>query len=167
MDPPATIREPALEQSGERVYFTDRDGARWRVCDVCFGPPHCARGRRHGARPPDPRANYRWFVAADGTERCLKLEGECAVTGLARHSACAYTPADSRSILSARCGMRESKFTEFLTAINSAESEQALERLERRVRAEQNRAGSGEDDRARSLLEKLHYRRQRLQAREQ
>ena len=63
--------------------------------------------------------------------------------------------------------MRESKFTEFLTAISSAESAQALERLERRVPAEQHRAGGGDEERMRSLLEKLQYRRQRLQAREQ
>ncbi len=99
-------------------------------------------------------------------ERYLKLEGERAVTGLARHSACAYTPADSRSILSAACGMRESKFTEFLTAINSAESERALERLERRLTVEQHREAGGDDERTRYLLEKLHRRQQTLRARE-
>ena len=80
MDPPESRRGSALEQIGDRVYFTDQDGVRWRVYDVCFGPPHCARGRRQGTRPPDLRANYRWFVAADGTERCLKLEGEREVS---------------------------------------------------------------------------------------
>ena len=80
MDTPESLSGPALEHTEDRVYFTDRDGVRWRVYDVCFGPPHCARGRRRGMRPPDPRANYRWFVSADRIERCLKLEGERAVT---------------------------------------------------------------------------------------
>jgi hypothetical protein len=70
---------PRVEERGEAVYFVDASGATWRVYDVCFGPPHCARGRRRRARPPDPRANYRWFVATDGTERCIKLEGDRAV----------------------------------------------------------------------------------------
>ncbi len=80
MENSASASGPSLEHTGESAYFTDRDGVRWRVYDVCFGPPHCARGRRKGARPPDPRANYRWFVSADGTERCVKLEGERPVT---------------------------------------------------------------------------------------
>ena len=80
MDPPESRRGSALEQIGDRVYFTDQDGVRWRVYDVCFGPPHCARGKRRGYKPPEPCANYRWFVAADGTERCVKLQGEHAVT---------------------------------------------------------------------------------------
>ena len=79
-DAPASRRGPAVEQTGDRVYFIDATGVAWRVYDVCFGPPHCARGRRRGAHPPDPRANYRWFVSADGTERCVNLEDERAVT---------------------------------------------------------------------------------------
>ena len=71
---------PRVEEHGEAVYFIGADDTRYRVWDVCFGPPHCERGKRKGFRPPEPRANYRFFVAADGTERCVKLNAERAVT---------------------------------------------------------------------------------------
>ena len=71
---------PRVEERGEGVYVVDAQGAVWRVYDVCSGPPHCERGKRRGLRPPEPRANYRFFVTADGTERCVKLEAERAIT---------------------------------------------------------------------------------------
>ena len=71
---------PRVEQRGEGVSFVDAQGAAWRVYDVCFGPPHCERGKRKGFRPPDPKANYRWFVSADGVERCVMLKDERALT---------------------------------------------------------------------------------------
>ena len=62
--------------------------------------------------------------------------------------------------------MRQSKFTEFLTAINSAESARALERLERRLTVEQHCAPADEGERMQYLLEMLQRRQQTLQARE-
>ena len=71
---------PRVEERGEGVYVVDAQGAVWRVYDVCFGPPHCEPGKRKRLEPPDTRANYRWFVAADGTEQCVKLTAERAIT---------------------------------------------------------------------------------------
>ena len=64
---------PRIEERGQGVYFIDAAGIAWRVYDVAFGPPHCALGQRRGFKPPDPRANYRWFVSETGTERCVRL----------------------------------------------------------------------------------------------
>ena len=66
-----------IDEDGDRVYFTDSDGARWRVYDVAFGPPLCPPLRRRAFRPPDARANYRYFVRHDGLERCHRFaDGE-------------------------------------------------------------------------------------------
>ena len=62
-----------IDDDGERVYFTDSEGARWRVYDVAFGPPLCQPFRRRAFRPPDARAAYRYFVRADGLERCHRF----------------------------------------------------------------------------------------------
>jgi hypothetical protein len=52
---------PALEVLvGDRAYFIDRDGKRWRVYDATDGHPH---------RPPLRTATHRLFVAADGARR--------------------------------------------------------------------------------------------------
>lgn len=48
------------------VYHTDAKGERWRVWDICFGPPHAKPHRRLRADPIDLRANYRAFVNAAG-----------------------------------------------------------------------------------------------------
>ena len=69
-----------IEERGEAVYFIGAGGTRYRVYDVCFGSPHAQPGKRRGYKPPEPRAGYRWFVSADGTERCVKLSAERAVT---------------------------------------------------------------------------------------
>ena len=69
-----------LDERDDALYFTSADGTRWRVYDVCFGPPHSERGKRRGFKPPEPRANYRWFVSANGVERCVRLGVERAVT---------------------------------------------------------------------------------------
>ena len=66
-----------IDDDGERVYFTDSEGARWRVYDVAFGPPLCQPFRRRAFRPPDARATYRYFVTQDGLERCHRFtDGE-------------------------------------------------------------------------------------------
>lgn len=48
------------------LYHVDPSGARWRVHDVRFGPPHCAPHRTSRQAPGDPHANYRAFVAVTG-----------------------------------------------------------------------------------------------------
>jgi hypothetical protein len=70
MDTPASRRVPALEHTRDRAYFTDRDGVRWRLYDVSFGPPHAPRGKWRRYELTSPRATYRRFVSADGVERC-------------------------------------------------------------------------------------------------
>ena len=61
---------PVLERAGDRAYFTDRDGVRWRIYDVGFGPPHAARGRWRSYPLTSASATYRRFVSADRLERC-------------------------------------------------------------------------------------------------
>lgn len=52
---------PAIEiLVGDRTYFIDRDGRRWRIYDATDGHPH---------RPPVRTATHRLFVAADGARR--------------------------------------------------------------------------------------------------
>ena len=53
----------------ERLRFTAADGVTYRVHDVAFGPPHARPFQRRRLEPADPRANYRWFVTADGVQR--------------------------------------------------------------------------------------------------
>jgi hypothetical protein len=52
------------------LYHTGADGVTYRVHDMRYGPaagrpPH--RATHHA--PPEPHANYRLFLAADGTRR--------------------------------------------------------------------------------------------------
>ena len=64
----------AIEITGDgRVYLDADDGRRWRVHDVAFGPPECPPHQRRVFRPPSARANYRHFVAADGTHRSYRF----------------------------------------------------------------------------------------------
>jgi hypothetical protein len=58
---------------GGKVYLDADDGCRYRVHDVCFGPPHCAPHKRRVFTPPAQKANYRHFVAADGKHRSYKF----------------------------------------------------------------------------------------------
>lgn len=55
------------------LYVTDPSGARWRVHDVRFGPPHCAPHRMSRQPPGDPHANYRAFVAETGDKWSYRL----------------------------------------------------------------------------------------------
>ena len=63
-----------LDRRGEALYVTDREGVRWHVHDVAFGPPDAAPGRRRRVPLESPRANYRWFVSAEGVERCHRFQ---------------------------------------------------------------------------------------------
>lgn len=78
------------------------DGAaavRWRVYWVHFGPPLALPHKRVRLAPGDRRANYVWFVGADGAERCARIEpgADRAVTAeaLAGYLARAGVPARS------------------------------------------------------------------------
>ena len=48
------------------LYFRDAAGARYRVYDVAFGPPHAEPGKRKVLELGDTRARYRLFVPAEG-----------------------------------------------------------------------------------------------------
>ena len=66
-----------IDDDGERVYFTDTEGARWRVYDVAFGPPLCQPILPSAIRPPDARAALRYFVTQYGLELCHRFtDGE-------------------------------------------------------------------------------------------
>ena len=48
-----------IQEVGNALYFVGADGSRWRVYDVCFGPPHSQPGKRQGFKPPEHRAKAR------------------------------------------------------------------------------------------------------------
>jgi hypothetical protein len=56
-------------RNGERAYFTDADGTRYRVHDVAFGPPLVAPGKRRTILLESLDANHRYFVSASGVAR--------------------------------------------------------------------------------------------------
>ena len=66
--------ERASGDGGDKLYFIDRTGERWRVYDVAFGPPLLPPGRLRGFPPPDRRASSRYFVHRDGTRRAHRFE---------------------------------------------------------------------------------------------
>jgi hypothetical protein len=53
---------------GDRTYFIDRDGTRWRVYDLVD-----AEGRVHVHRPPYRLATSRVFVTASGARRLYRF----------------------------------------------------------------------------------------------
>lgn len=57
-----------IERQGEKVYYVDADGSRWRVHDCCFGPPLAPPGYRIRLSLEAPGTNTRYFVNA-ATER--------------------------------------------------------------------------------------------------
>jgi hypothetical protein len=71
------IVEPTTTEDGNRFYFIDHQGTRWRVLDLrrpCAG----RRVVRVGRRPPDDAAQFRIFVRPDGLQRRFTL-GPCRV----------------------------------------------------------------------------------------
>jgi hypothetical protein len=61
---------PTLEvMVGDRTYFTDPDGKRWRVYDATI-----ASRRLQVHRPPSGAAAVRVFVGADGVRRCHRFD---------------------------------------------------------------------------------------------
>ena len=85
-----------FDRRGEALYVTDGDGVRWRVHDVAFGPPNSALGRRRRVPLESPRASHRWFVSAEGVERCHRFERgesrELTAENVARQLAAAEYP---------------------------------------------------------------------------
>lgn len=74
---PAPAPLPRLSRRDDAVYLVVPDTptrpAIWRVHWVCFGPPLARPFKRKRLGWRDPRANYVWFVRADGAERCYLL----------------------------------------------------------------------------------------------
>ena len=81
-----------VEWHVERLYATESHGARWRVYDIGFGPPHAAPGRWRVHPLGSPHANYRYFVSAERVRRVYRFE---------RGEARALTAADLARQLSA------------------------------------------------------------------
>jgi hypothetical protein len=73
-----------LDYQGEALYVTDGAGVRWRVHDVAFGPPDAAPGRRRRVPLGSVRATYRWFVNAEGVERCYRFELGTTIVSFSR-----------------------------------------------------------------------------------
>jgi hypothetical protein len=67
--------QPATIEDGQRLYFIDALGMRWRVLDLrrAYAGP---RVIRVGRRPPDDEAQFRIFVRPDGLQRRCSL-GPC------------------------------------------------------------------------------------------
>jgi hypothetical protein len=65
---------PRLERMGDRAYFTARDGGRWRVYDVGFGPPHAAPGKVRRYPLESARATVRYFVNAERVIRVHQFQ---------------------------------------------------------------------------------------------
>lgn len=60
---------PVERTDGDRVYFTDDSGVRWRVHDVAYGSPHAEPHHYKRFSVGDPRATSRVFVSASGERR--------------------------------------------------------------------------------------------------
>ena len=61
---------------GDRVYLDDAHGVRWRVHWVRYGPPLAAPFKHKRLAVGDRRANYLYFVRADGETRVHALTRE-------------------------------------------------------------------------------------------
>ncbi|GJG88737.1 hypothetical protein tb265_39180 [Gemmatimonadetes bacterium T265] len=66
--------KPALVRDGDALYLDDVAGVRWRVWWVCYGPPLAKPGRKRALRVGDRRANYLYFVRADGFTKLRRFE---------------------------------------------------------------------------------------------
>lgn len=70
----AGMPDPLLEQSVDRIYFTDASGRRWRIHDVTFGPPFAKPQHYRRFDVGDGRALNRVFVSAGGARRSHRFE---------------------------------------------------------------------------------------------
>jgi hypothetical protein len=67
-------RKPTVETTVDlRVYLIDDRNNKWRVYDVCYGPPGAEPHHLRAFRPPNAKANYRYFVAADESRRSYRF----------------------------------------------------------------------------------------------
>jgi len=63
-------RKPAVEITGDdRLYLIDDRNNKWRVYDICYGPPRAAPHHFKVFKPPFAEANNRYFVAPGGKYR--------------------------------------------------------------------------------------------------
>jgi hypothetical protein len=70
-------RKPAAEITPDgRVYLIDDRNNKWRVYDICFGPPHAAPHHFKAFRPPHAEANNRYFVTPGGKYRSYRFSRE-------------------------------------------------------------------------------------------
>src|SRR5581483_1187302 len=68
--------KPAVEITPEgRVYLIDDRNNKWRVYDVCYGPPVAAPFHFKAFRPPFAQANGRYFVTPGGKYRTYQFTG--------------------------------------------------------------------------------------------
>jgi hypothetical protein len=70
-------RKPAVEITPDgRVYLIDNRNNKWRVYDICFGPPRAAPHHFKAFRPPHAEANNRYFVTPGGKYRSYRFSRE-------------------------------------------------------------------------------------------
>lgn len=70
-------RKPAVEISDDsRVYLIDDRNNKWRVYDICYGPPHAAPFRFKAFQPPYAQATNRYFVTPGGKYRSYRFTRE-------------------------------------------------------------------------------------------
>ena len=58
-----------IDREGDKLFFVDADGVRWRVYDAGFGPPHAKPFKRRVYELGSSRATDRIFVPKDGDRR--------------------------------------------------------------------------------------------------
>jgi len=63
-----------MEGEGEKRYFIDADGVRWRIHDCAFGPPLAKPHHRKRLPLEAPGTNTRYFVNAAGDERAYTFK---------------------------------------------------------------------------------------------
>ena len=70
-------RKPAVEITADsRVYLIDDRNNKWRVYDVCYGPPLAAPFHFKAFCPPHATANNRYFVAPGGKYRSYRFKSD-------------------------------------------------------------------------------------------
>lgn len=70
-------RKPAVEITTDAcVYLIDDRNSKWRVYDVCYGPPIARPFHFKRFCPPYDQANCRYFVAPGGKYRSYRFTRE-------------------------------------------------------------------------------------------
>jgi hypothetical protein len=100
------VTAPTMEVLvGDRTYFTDGDGTRWRVYDVTDSD-----GQLRAHRPPHRGAAYRAFVGATGSRRQYRFRtGDTHVLSAAALERQLRASAITRAAPNARPGWAEQR----------------------------------------------------------